>query len=69
MKDSHSAESNEKSYFRLFWFVLFGLCLIAFTSEGGGGGSAYGDTPGVPPGVSKVAKFTGKMHIDMTMIF
>ena len=62
MKDAHSAESNEKSYFRFVFPVLW---LIAFT--------IYGDTPCVPPtnenSCSKVAKFTGKMRIDLTMIF
>ena len=62
MKDAHSAESNEKSYFR---FLFFQLWLIVFTING--------DTPGVPPtkkiGCSKVAKFTGNMGILLTMIF
>ena len=41
MKDAHSAESNEKSYFRYFRFLFFQLWLIVFTING--------DTPGVPP--------------------
>ena len=41
MKDAHSAEANEKSYFSFVLFLFFELWLIVFT--------IYGDTPSVPP--------------------
>ena len=59
---NHSAESNEKSYVRFFPFLFFELWLFTI----------YGDTPSVPlikKSCSKVAKFTGKMRIALTMIF
>ena len=41
MKDAHSSEFDEKSYFRSFRFLVFELWLIVF--------AIYDDTPGVPP--------------------
>ena len=38
--DAHSAQSNKKSCFKFFRFLIFELWLIVFTN--------YGDTPGVP---------------------
>ena len=64
MKDAHSAESNEKSDFRIFRFLFFELWLISST--------IYGDTPGVPPLKKKLfisGQLAGKMRIDLTMIF
>ena len=43
LKDAHSADSNENSYFR---FLVFELWLIVCT--------IYCDTPGVPPTKKKV---------------
>ena len=53
MKDAHSAESNEKSYIRFFWFLVFELWLIEFT--------IYDDTLGVPPTKTKKLSKSGQI--------
>ena len=58
MKDSHSAESNEKSYFRLFRFLVFELCMIVFT--------IYGDPPGMPSTKKKFFK-SGQIYKKFTL--
>ena len=61
MKDAHSAESDEKSYFR---FLFFELWLILIT--------IYGDTLCVQltkKKSSKVAKIIEKMRINLIIIF
>ena len=60
MKDTHSAEPNEKSIFRVIYNCIdnFQVCRLNF--------QVYRQPKKIS---SKVAKFTGKSGINLTMIF